>query len=228
MIASVLCFLVLLMIILSQQNKIQKLNIRLEFLEKHQFNNKSSELYDLRSDVYSKIKDIPSLVHKEINNFIKSEGFELDEFYERLGLAQSEFDSKLYNSERQLFRLIVSFYEEKINHECYKYVREYIDDNRPKKLKTTYAGDVDMINWLKPVFKGKLHHERLCIFYDYYCSYIKDKDQFKDNDDLFIEFMSMHMTGLKFQIEAYKEFDEMSKDEIWVELIKRGTRYNSN
>lgn len=213
-----------LVIILILWIKLNKLNKRLSSLEKIDFKSKTKELQNIKHETIQEAHKIISTAKSDMETMVSDSVSMLEN--SPLSKKVEHIKTEVYEANDRLFKLIVDIYDDSVTTKALSDSWEYIDNDRASGLKLTCAGEVDMINWLKPAKRGAIYENNLYIFNEYYKSYIKNKTYYKDDDSSFIEFMDAHISGLKRSLTYSKELNDMSYDDIWEKLTKIGTKYN--
>lgn len=204
--------------------KFKKLNERLSSLEKRDFSDNIKELKNIKHETIQEANEITSTAKDDIKAIVSDyslmvENGPLSEKVERI-------ETEIYEAHDRLFKLITDIYDDSVTSKALLYSREYIDDEIASDIKLTYAGKVDMINWLKPAKRGAIYEDNLHMFYKYYKDYAKNKSYYKTDEASFIDFMNMYIPALKTNLKYSRELEKMSHDEIWVKLAELGTKYN--
>lgn len=220
----IICSIALFFVILKQQISIHEINKKI-----HAFNHDNvskrhfaqEELREAKSEIINSIStNIESKIEDLISNYDLNSNIE-----ENLNKITS-IEDEVYESDFRTFKLIVELYDNNVEKNANKQAWLYIEDEEANSLELTYAGKVDMVQWLQSAFRGGLYYSEIHIFASYYESYIKNKDYYKNDEESFIDFMSLYIPGLKYALERQKEFNEMSHHEIWEKLAELGTKYN--
>ncbi|EPF0046364.1 hypothetical protein ACSN7J_003968 [Enterobacter hormaechei] len=220
----IICFIALLLVILKQQISIHEINKKLHTLNHNNSSKRHFSQEELRETKNEIINSISTNIERKIEDFILN--YNLNSNIEENLNKTTLIEDEVYESDFRTFKLIVDLYNNNVEKNANEQAWLYIEDEEANSLELTYARKVDMVRWLQSAFIGRVYHSEIHIFKSYYESYIKDKDYYKDDEESFINFMSLYIPGLKYALERQKEFDEMSHLEIWEKLAELGTKYN--
>lgn len=216
---NIIVLVVFIFIISFQRRAIHKIENQLSY-----FKDAQAKQLELKIKLDNAIDTLPMTVDNVVENHVSnmniaSELYELSEKVAAVDYKSNEFNL-------QLLKLQVDIYDAYLSEKSYKAAWNYIDAEEAESLNLTYAGMVDMVNWLQPVFKGGYYRSDLHLFKPFFELYIKGKSYYKDNDESFINFMGLYIPSLTHLLERNKEYDEMSREEIWQILAGLGVRYN--
>ncbi|HCL5350731.1 TPA: hypothetical protein N3A45_000435 [Salmonella enterica subsp. salamae serovar [1],40:z35:e,n,x,z15] len=221
---NIICFIILFAVILKQQSSIHKINKKLNVLNHDNISKRKIAQKELKEMEKEITNSISAIIENKIEDFISNS--DLNSKNEENLNKITSIEDEVYESDFRTFKLIVDIYNNNVEKNANEQAWLYIEDEEANSLELTYAGKVDMVRWLQSAFIGGVYYSEIHIFKSYYESYIKDKDYYKDDEESFINFMSLYIPKLKYALERQKEFDEMSHLEIWEKLAELGTKYN--